>query len=328
MAFADSANKKVVREQWDLPILARWSARVSRKLTYFGLTGPRKLDLLAWSAVLERRRDAVEELPRAKAKREKADEAAAKLQQNAYRHGLADGLEILRGDIGDIIVDGVDAFGSRPQLSDTQPAERARFSYDLHNLDFDGGLGFIVKRTGEAPRVDAIKKLIERQKGHSFILLLTVNVRNTLGPNIEDYLDRLNRQPAGDLIGWYQERGNGEVDHRLKAVIPILVRATAETAGFVARCYPPVTYVGHESARMVHFCFELTSEDKVFAGVSQQQDAHLLRLPMLEAANGLIGLASVQHPSCDKSTLAAELDFFDSACAVGPLAGILKAPSS
>lgn len=325
MAFADSANKKVIRDQWDLPILTRWSTRAGRNLTYFGLTGPRMLDLLAWSAVLERRRDAVEELPRAKAKREKADEAAAKLQQNAFRHQLADGLEVLRGDIGDIIIDGIDAFGTRPQMSDGQAAERARFAYDLHNLDFDGGLGFIVKRTGEAPRVDALKKLIERQKGHDFILMLTVNVRTTLGPNIEDYLQRLNRLPAGDLTGWYKDRGDGEVDHRLKAVVPLLVRASAEMAGFVAFCHPPVTYVGHESARMVHFCFELTTEDKVFAGVSPQQDAELLRLPLLEAASGLIGLAPLQHPSSDVEAAIKAMGFLDRAHTSPALAELLEA---
>lgn len=324
MAFADSPNKQVVRNGWDLAILQRWSSSLGRGLTYFGLSGPRMLDLLAWKSVLERRRDAVEELPKGKAKRDKADEAAAQLQQNALRHGMADGLEVLRGDIGDIIIDGVDAFGMRPQMSDLQPRERARFSYDLHNLDFDGGLGFIVKGTGEAPRVDAIKKLIERQKGHSFVLMLTVNVRNTLGPNIEDYLDRLNRHPAGELIEWYRTRGNGEVDQRLKAVIPIIVRAAAEMAGFVARCYPPITYVGHESARMVHFCFELTTEDKIFAGVSQQQDAQLLLLPMLEATNGLIRFAPVQHPACDKATYAADLSFLAPAHATGDLAELLK----
>lgn len=327
MAFADSENKKVVRDHWDLPILTRWASGIGRKLTYFGLTGPRMLDLLAWSAILDRRRDAVEEMPKAKAKRERADEAAAQLQESALRHGLGDGLEILRGDIGDVIVDGVDALGSRPQMSDLQPAERARFSYDLHNLDFDGGLGFIVKRTGEAPRVDAIKKLIERQKGHSFVLMLTVNVRNTLGPNIEDYLERLNRQPAGDMIGWYQARGDGEVDHRLKAVIPILVRAAAETAGFVSRCHPPVRYVGHESARMVHFCFELTTEDKVFGGVSSQQDAQLLQLPMLEAMDGLIRLADLQHPSCDPSATIPNISFLAPDRASGRLAELLKSGS-
>jgi hypothetical protein len=325
MAFADSDNKKVIRDGWDLPILDRWSGVIGRKLTYFGLPGPRMLDLRAWASILERRRDAVEERPNLKAKRALADEAAAELQRNALRYGLADGLEILRGDVGEIIMDGVDKLGVQPQLSDAQPAERARFAYDLHNLDFDGGLGFIVRRTGEAPRVDAIKKLIERQKGHSFVLMLTVNVRNTLGPNIEDFLDRLNRLPAGDLIGWYQSRGAGEVEHRLKAVVPIIVRGAGEAAGFVVSCYPPVAYTGHESARMVHFCFELTTEDRVFAGVSHQQDADLLQLPLLEAVDGLIRFAPLQHDACDRDSAVAAISFLKPELASGDLAERLRA---
>ena len=63
MAFADSINKRIVREGWDLPMLRRWSERTQRKLTYFGLPGPRILDLIAWREVLDTRRTAVEERP-------------------------------------------------------------------------------------------------------------------------------------------------------------------------------------------------------------------------------------------------------------------------
>ena len=68
----------------------------------------------------------------------------------------------------------------------------ARFSYDLVNLDFDGGLGYRSMRAhGTAKRTIAIKKLFERQEGHSFILLLTINVRHTLGEEIQEYLGNL-----------------------------------------------------------------------------------------------------------------------------------------
>jgi len=297
MAFADSDNKQAIRDRWNLPLLGAWAARLDRKLTYFGLPGPRMLDLLAWQTVLDPRRTAVEERPKAAAKRELADDAAAQLLQNAIRAGLSDGLQILRGDIGTILTKGFDDFAAMPALADG-PAETARFRYDLHNIDFDGGLGF-VNQTGEAPRLDALRKLVERQRGTSFMLLLTVNVRNKVGAAIADYLDRLQRQTSEGAIAWYLERGDGQVEHRLKAIVPLLMGTIAQANGFSLRAHPPVAYTGHAQARMVHFTFEFVVEDLVFAGVNHQAADDVLLLPMLEAKQGVIVLADLQHPSCD-----------------------------
>lgn len=325
MAFADSPNKHAVRSHWDLPILKRWRLDVGRPLTYFGLTGPRMLDLIAWREVLDRRRDAIEELPRGRKKREAADQAAAALQTTAMRKGLSDGLEILRGDIGTIIMNGLDAFGVRPQMSDGA-ADRSRFTYDLHNLDFDGGLAFIEKKTGSAPRMDAIKKLFERQRGHSFVLMLTINVRNTVGREIQDFLDRLSAQPEGGAIEWYRQRGDGEVEHRLKAIVPLLIRASAHPQGFRCYSHPPVAYTGHKGARMVHFCFELTAEDKVFAGVSMQHEADLLRLPMLEAIDGALTFSGLQHPEWVPEKIVGAISFLLPENASGALAAAMRVP--
>ncbi|MDX0264307.1 hypothetical protein GOL41_26895 [Sinorhizobium medicae] len=297
MAFADSKNKIAVRLEWDMPLIRAWSGAAKRKLSYFGLPGPRMLDLLAWREFLEDRRTAVEENPKSLQKREAADDAAAELLSNALKVNLADGLQILRGDIGNVVIRGFDDYAVRPIRSTGGPAETARFQYDLHNFDFDGGLGFIQKNTGEAPRLDALRKLAERQRGHSFLLLLTINVRNTVGPNIADYLERLRRQGSQGAIEWYLQRGAGEVEHRLKAIVPVLMGQIAQTQGFELRCRPPVAYTGHQQARMVHFAFEFLAEDLVFAGVNHQSIDDILTLPMLEVIDGIICLAPLQHPA-------------------------------
>ena len=313
MAFADSENKQAVRLAWDLPLLEVWSGRALRKLTYFGLPGPRMLDLIAWRAVLDARRTAIEELPKAPAKRDLADDAAAQMVATALQMNLSDGLQVMRGDVGEILTKGFDGFARRPLMSENGPAETSRFRYDLHNLDFDGGLGFINRTTGEAPRLDALRKLVERQRGFSFLLFLTVNVRNTVGPAIADYLDRLTRQDPGGAISWYQARGAGEVEHRLKAIVPLLMRNIAEANGFAMTCHPPVAYTGHASARMVHFVLELRAEDLIFAGVSHQSADEMLRLPMLEAVDGKIRPAGLQHEQCDFETCRAVLGHFSKA---------------
>lgn len=322
MPFADSDNKQAVRLDWDLPLLQAWSTRAARRLTYFGLPGPRMLDLLAWKDVLDPRRTAVEERPKAVAKRDLADDAAAQLLANAIRSGLGDGLQILRGDIGTVVTKGFDDFAVRPIMSDTGAAETARFSYDLHNFDFDGGLGFINKTTGEAPRLDALRKLVERQRGSSFLLFLTINVRNTVGAAIADYLDRLQRQASTGAISWYLERGKGEVEHRLKAIVPILLGTIAQANGFALRCLPPVAYTGYSQARMVHFICEFQAEDLVFAGVNHQSADDVLMLPMLESRDGAIGLADLQHPTCDPQACRALLghlsaDYVDAVLGTG-----------
>jgi hypothetical protein len=88
MAFADSENKQTLRLEWDLPLLKAWSLAAKRRLTYFGLPGPGMLDLLAWKEVLDARRTAVEERPKAVEKRDLADDAAAQLVANALQAGL------------------------------------------------------------------------------------------------------------------------------------------------------------------------------------------------------------------------------------------------
>jgi hypothetical protein len=298
MPFADSDNKVAVRNDWDMPLIKAWSAAAQRKLSYFGLPGPRMLDLLAWRDHLHDIRTAIEENPKAADKKEAADDAAAELLSNALRANLSDGLQVLRGDIGKVVLQGYDDYATRPARSTTGPAETARFQYDLHNFDFDGGLGFIMK-SGEAPRLDALRKLAERQRGHSFILLLTVNVRNTVGPNISDYLERLKRQDPTGAVEWYLQRGTGEVEYRLKAIVPLMLAQIAQSQGFELRCLPPVAYTGHRQARMVHFAFEFLAEDLVFAGVNRQSAEDMLTLPMLEASGGKIGLSLLQHPGFD-----------------------------
>ena len=260
------------------------------------------LDLLAWKDVLDSRRTAIEERPEAAAKRDLADDAAAQLLANAIRAGLGDGLQILRGDIGAVVIKGFDDFAVRPIMSDSSAAETARFRYDLNIFYFDGGLCFINSKTCEAPRLDALRKLVERQRGLSFLLFLTINVRNTVGPAIADYLYRLQRQDPTRAISWYLNRGKGEVEHRLKAIVPILLGAIAQSNGFALRCLPPVAYTGHSQARMVHFICEFQTEDLVFAGVNHQSSDQVLMLPMLESRGGAIGLAELQHPQCDPQT--------------------------
>jgi hypothetical protein len=295
MAFDNSINKDAVRARWDMAILERWAARRERRLSYFGLPGPAILDVLCWRSLLDGRWTAVEERARSGEKRDLADRAATLLQTNALVNNLSAGLQVLRGDIGEVILRAEDDFQTRPILCDDAPSHEAKFTYDVVNLDFDGGLGF--KAKSGARRVEALKELFHRQRGHSFLLFLTINVRDTLGTEVDDYLRSLEADVDPELVNWYRDRGKGEYEYKLKSVVPVFLLTAAEVHGFDVICHPPLVYTGHASARMVHFVLELSWKSQIFPAVSRQRASDLLKLPLVEVADGKIRLASKQHPS-------------------------------
>ncbi|CAN5863744.1 hypothetical protein BH23GEM7_BH23GEM7_30700 [soil metagenome] len=328
MAFEDTPNKATIRTSWDDPLIRRWAARESRPLTYFGLPGPEIRDLIAWRDMLDARRTGVEEVGSGPRGRERADAAASRMVKNAMVQGLGSGLQILRGDIADIILNATDVHGTRPLMADDQPVQHAQFRYDLINLDFDGGLGYQGSQQREAKRVTALKRLIERQKGHSFLLLLTLNVRHRLEDQMREFLCRLENRFGGrrdmdTAIHWFAEQGPGCQDQVLRATVPYVVRSAGELHGFDVWSHPPVAYTGHRGARMVHFAFELTWQHANLPAVSPQDESGLLGLPLIECDEGELQVCLKQSPSADLSQLPQVLDFLrpnrvHSICSVVP----------
>lgn len=318
MSFADTENKAAIRRLWDRVVLEGW--RKNQKcntLTYFGLPGPDVCDLIDWKDLLDRFRSGVESLGRTKREQKKAQEDMGRLTTNLFLAGIASGFQLLRGDIEDIILDGLDHDGNRPQINDERPAHTAHFRFDIVNLDFDGGIGYR-DGNGAAKRVAAIKKLFDRQEGHSFVLFLTINVRDTMGDEIEDYLRGLKTRNRGpnwyEIIDWYLSRADGEREYKLKAIVPSFIHAVAEPRVFQCLSRPPISYIGHEQAHMIHFTFELkaaTSNGRLnnLRGFSSQDDPDLIELPLLRCENGQLRLASIQHPRFDYANCRKNLDF-------------------
>ncbi len=318
MSFADTENKAAIRRLWDRVILECWRQKqLCKTLTYFGLPGPDVCDLIDWRDMLDRLRSGVESLGRTKREQKKAQEDMGRLSTNLFIAGIDSGFQLLRGDIEDIILEGLDHDGNRPQINDERPAHAAHFGYDVVNLDFDGGIGYR-DANGAAKRVAAIKKLFERQEGHSFVLFLTINVRDTMGSEIEDYLRGLqtrNRGPSWiETIGWYLSRTDGEREYKLKATVPSFIHVISESRVFQCTSRPPIAYVGHKQAHMIHFAFELeavTSKGRLnnLRGFSLQDDPDLIELPLLRCENGQLQVASVQHPGFDYAHCRLNLGF-------------------
>lgn len=310
--FDGSEAKAALRRQWDKPILLRASQGGKTLLSYFGLPGPAVEDLIEWRQVIGVA-TGVERLRRARDKRVEDLERHRRLMRNVLAEGLTD-FQLLRGDIEDVILNACDQDRNVPKVNDGNEPHLMRFRYGLVNLDFLGGVGYRDKN-GETKRVRALRKLFERQRGTSFVLLLTLNVRDTMDEEITTYLQRSSarqRAEVAPVLRWYAERGAGEREYKLKALVPLFIQSVAEGEMFSVRCYPPVAYTGSGRARLVHFVFELTHVAGSLQAFSDQSPADLLALPLchvhVNSKNGdggdcRIELALRQHYGFDTSSV-------------------------
>ena len=109
---------------------------------------------------------------------------------------------------------------------------------------------------------------------------------------MDEYLARLKAEADPELINWYLDRGKGEYELKLKGIVPVFLLSAAELNGFDVICRPPLVYTGHAAARMVHFALEVSWQGQVFPAVSRQRARDLLKLPLIEAADGALQLVA------------------------------------
>lgn len=315
--FQDSTNKQIVRCKWDKPILSIFKDENQRNLSYFGMPGAEIKDLLDWRDLLSTI-SAVQIVRNGKYKEEDLS-TIRKINLNVQVERMAN-VQILRGAIEEIIINGYDMDNNFPNQHFTQDNSNLFFQYDLVNLDFVGGVGYksrkgLKYKNSGGQRLDSIRKLIERQKGHSFLLMLTVNVRDTLGDEPMHYLmeeaKRYNKQSVKDIVDWtISLEDDGNKDLRLKTWIPLFIKGIAETNMFYCHCYPPLVYEGHEKARMVHFVFSLKyDEDKLIKVSSPQDEAQITQLPLIEVSNGEISMSKKQYPKFDVDNCKQDIAF-------------------
>jgi hypothetical protein len=189
----------------------------------------------------------------------------------------------------------------------------ASFSYDLVNLDFLGGMGYRDKN-GEAKRVRAIKKIIERQSRTNFLLMLTLNVRDGLEDEFDRYLQSASRieafQELQEVLEWYRvECGKGMKEYKLKSVVPLFIQRQAEQFGFDCYSHPAIVYEGDGRAKMVHFVFELKHTSIIFPAYSDQRSTDVLNLVFLGVRNDGLYILETQHPKFNYLSCENQLSF-------------------
>src|SRR5262245_16513687 len=108
--FQTSPNKDAIRRGWDLPTLRQHMQAIGQRLRYCGMTGPAMHDVRTWQTFLLDW-TSIEERTRSGEKLRLADRIAEQISQTAFEQGLDAGLELLRGDVEDVIWRGEDVFG-------------------------------------------------------------------------------------------------------------------------------------------------------------------------------------------------------------------------
>jgi len=301
LPLSHTQNKVSLRREWDKPIIAKFSKNLGRKLAYFGLPGPDIEDFKDWGQYLGWK-TGIEFISNSGKEREDQRRKINQLQTNVMINGFSDDWELRKGSLEDIILKGYDIDGYPPAFLHIEKNQLSRMTYELHNWDFQGGLGYRTKKNEDVKRIEAIKRIIVLQKTHPFIFLLTINVRHTLGDELMNYLidqsKELQSQNYKSILEWYSKQGASQkTEHiRLKAVVPLFIRRMAEIYSFDCFCYPPVYYQGWKD-HMIHFVFLLEPKRTVLPCFSDQKLVEVIDLPIIYAEEGVFKLSEQQHPN-------------------------------
>jgi hypothetical protein len=311
--FESSDEKALVRQKWDRPILEALHQESKQPLNYFGLPGPAIEDVLDWRDLLGIV-TGVERLRKGAADHEEDLERHRRMHRNVMANDIQQ-FQLLRGEIEELILQGLDQDGDAPRLHRGSSRNEMSFGYSLVNLDFLGGIGYRVKKgvpATQSKRGRALKKLFERQQGTEFVLLATFNVRDRVGEELLAYIHNTRERVEEALrptLDWYANRGASEKIYILKAVVPLFVQHSAEENMFACHAYPPVAYGGTGTATLVHFAFRLTPQDGDLQAFSPQYAGDLINLPLVTTAGGVLRVAAQQHPGFDFQKCADSLSF-------------------
>jgi hypothetical protein len=284
--YSSTRNKERVRVD-DTRLIEKEFKRKKKKLSYLGMPSGEIRDVLAWKEYIARG-TAIE-----------LDEKQYReLILNIIRNTLDGIIDVLLGDIEDILILGKDSYNNKLE-----------YPYDIVFLDCFGSIiypGF--------KRIKAIRSLIENQRGHPFLFLLTLNLRERryckqsiiyVLKKIQDELDGLyyhdgeKKHHIHTVLSWYQSEGTPEM-YRQKIFIPYLFKNIAEENGFKIHVYSPVFYLGYNKSPMIHFAIKFSPEfDSPVKAFSDQNIVELFNIKIKECSKARIGLREEQAPSLE-----------------------------
>jgi len=245
--FVTNRPKDLLRREYDVAAIRSKFQQPYDDITYFGMPGPSMLDVKEWGDYLGFI-IAVEN----------KTENLGIMQMTAGSLGLSDRTQILQGDVESILLNWEDDVGEIP----------GKDSFQVVNLDFEGGfIGFSNILVHDL-RIDAIRELFRRQMHQqtSFLLFLTVGFREKRGQEYDLNLHHIREElaelgiNAQDTINWYLSHG---VKHKLKVYVPHLIEDYGRTFRFSLRAYRCFHYKGTGNVPMMHFIFDLKYSKRI-----------------------------------------------------------------
>jgi hypothetical protein len=281
---AFTRNKQVVRDLQFEFIKLKLSGRLG-KLSYFGLPSDGMYDAIQWAPVLSRVM-AVE-----RGALSAPWETQYALMRTAFVHGLLGKTTLLRDDIDEVILRGMDTDGNGVD-----------YPFDVVSLDYSGGL-FYRTSGGEQRRIRAIQRLIQEQAGmkSDYVLLISCNIEGVgdgevthMLSNIGIELERFGMNGA-DTVDAYMQSPFKQA--RLKLYVPYLVGQVAASQNYQSETENVVFYKGNRGVLMTSYRFYLKHDARTTAPRAPRERLwQVVNTPFLEVAGGRIRTTSLGLP--------------------------------
>ncbi len=277
--FYTNPPKDLLRREYDAAIIKNKFRDVCDEVVYFGMPGPFMLDVKEWS----------DYLGFVIAVENKTDLTGV-MEMTANSLGLSGKTQILQGDIESVLRNWEDDRGETP----------ARESFNVVNLDFEGGfLGHsdIVKQD---IRTDAIRELFRHQKAgkQSFLLFLTVGFREKCEQEYNQKLIHIGEELAElnldvhNTISWYLSRNKR---FKLKVYITYLMDEIGRAYRYLLKTYLCFYYKGTGGVPMMHFIFDFQYSIQSIAPRRHGLKS-LLNAPLYIASNDRVEPSPIQPP--------------------------------
>lgn len=266
-------NKQKVREM-NFRLIERYFNKRKGTLRFLGLPASTMMDVLQWQSYFQH----ITAVERGEPGKEYLYQH--NLMLTAMQYGLAGKLDLLRGDMDEILLAEEDSFGNT-----------ISYPFDVVSLDYSGGLVY-KNGTGRAKRPESIGCLIEEQakRDQSFLLFVSCNLNNedrgeirAIFADIEQELKKLGLD-AHDTIQAHLELELEEV--RLKVYVPYLI-GSLSARWYQCEHFKPIYYEGNRGTRMMHFSAWLNRTlDYVAGRPSRQTLVHILNSSAFHCVDG------------------------------------------
>ena len=282
--YYPSEDKKVVREQFDLPLIESVAQRENRKIRYFGLPGEEALDLRCWGHLCEY-------------------VAAVEVFKNKFqivKHVLRTQFGNLShrahlGDVDKIIMTNKSGDPPRTFVStNTHEDVGYIWDFDVVYLDYFGKF-LPYNRGGKVVRnrADAIRRLfsLDRQDGRRhwlFMLTVESKLTRTDKNQMRSFLTTMKNEAdrdTKDTIDFMLNNSIASAEQAARLVhgtLSCMIAVAATNSDVRVAPRPTVLYKGSHGTPMLHFAYEIYPDDTL---AGNHPVLPLLRSPLLRVTD-------------------------------------------